>query len=198
MFLRRAVSWFFALAIACGGSMQPVSNPTTVTVSPTTASVAVGGTVQFLANPVNDGYGHLSSSPASWDTSNHAVATIDQNGKATGVAAGTATVTATIGTARGSAQLTVTSGTSRTVTVQWSLAAEQSTVVTNLHVGDTVQWMNVDTTHSVAPDTGTPPPRNEGPSAQGTTYGAQTITAAGTYNYHCTIHPTMHGQLVVQ
>lgn len=197
MFVRRAVL-VCVLAAACGGSMQATGNSTTVTVSPPTASVAAGGTVQFLANPVNDGYGHLSGSPATWDTSNHAVATVDQDGKATGVAAGTATVTATIGSASGKAQLTVTAAMGNVVTVQWSLGAQTNTVVTNLHVGDTVQWMNVDATHSVAPDTGTPPPQSEGPSAEGTTYGAQTINTPGTYNYHCTIHPGMHGQLVVQ
>ncbi|TMA26399.1 MAG: hypothetical protein E6J78_13800, partial [Deltaproteobacteria bacterium] len=171
----------------------------TVSVSPSSASIAKGSTQQFSATAKDARGVAISPTPATtWDTSNHAIATIDSNGLATGASSGgPITVTATISTVPpGTAQLTVTPAVT-TTTIEWSLAAQTTTVVTTISAGQQVQWHNADTTHSVVPDSA-PPPQMEGPAATGATYGAQTIATAGTYHYHCGIHPTMHGTIVVQ
>jgi uncharacterized protein YjdB/endonuclease I len=67
-------------------------DPTSVTVSPSTASVTVGGTVQLTAtvSPSN-----ASPKTVTWTTSNSSYATVSTSGLVTGVAAGTVTITAT-------------------------------------------------------------------------------------------------------
>lgn len=61
-------------------------------------------------------------------------------------------------------------------------------------VGDTVTWTNNDsTTHTITGDGGL----NSGDVAPGSTY-SKTFDKAGTYSYHCSIHKTMTGTVVVQ
>lgn len=64
----------------------------------------------------------------------------------------------------------------------------------NAAVGSTVTWTNQDSaphtvTFSGGPDCGT---LNNGGTA------SATFSEAGTFDYSCTIHPTMRGQVVVQ
>ena len=60
-------------------------------------------------------------------------------------------------------------------------------------VGSTVSWTNGDSTaHTVTFDSG-PDCGNVAPDASTTV----TFPAAGTFNYHCTIHPTMKGTVTV-
>ena len=81
--------------------------PTTVTVSPATATVAIGAT-QTLAATVKDQNGVVMSGQAvTWSSSNTAVATVNASGVVTGVAAGSATISATSSGKTGSASLTV-------------------------------------------------------------------------------------------
>jgi plastocyanin len=62
-------------------------------------------------------------------------------------------------------------------------------------VGETVTWTNKDsTTHTVTADKGE---FSSDPLSKGTTFTA-TFTTAGTYTYHCSIHPTMTGTVIVQ
>ncbi|MEK6827252.1 MAG: cupredoxin family copper-binding protein [Nanoarchaeota archaeon] len=62
-------------------------------------------------------------------------------------------------------------------------------------VGDIVTWTNKDIApHIIVSDTG-----NELTSEklnQGNSY-SHIFTTAGTYNYHCSIHPSMKGQIIV-
>lgn len=61
-------------------------------------------------------------------------------------------------------------------------------------VGDTVTWTNNDsTTHTITGDGGL----NSGDVTPGSTF-SKTFDKAGTYKYHCSIHPTMTGEIVVQ
>jgi len=90
------------------GTEAPVINPTSVTVAPATASVAVDGTQQFTATvlPVN-----ASDKTGKWSSSAAATATVDaDSGLVTGVAAGTANIvfTTTTGAITGQAVVTVT------------------------------------------------------------------------------------------
>src|SRR6059058_858719 len=71
-------------------STVPVAS---VTVSPSTASVPVGQTVQLTATPKDASGNPLSGRPVSWGSSNTAVATVSGDGVVTGVTAGAATIT---------------------------------------------------------------------------------------------------------
>jgi plastocyanin len=63
-----------------------------------------------------------------------------------------------------------------------------------IKVGDTVTWTNQDsTTHTVTGDGGI----DSGNLAPGKSY-SKTFDTAGTFNYHCSIHPSMTGQVIVQ
>jgi len=67
-------------------------------------------------------------------------------------------------------------------------------------VGSTVTWTNLDSVpHQIAADPGQPDIADfSSPSmAQGSTY-SYTFQKAGTWAYHCNIHPSMKGTVVVQ
>jgi plastocyanin len=64
-----------------------------------------------------------------------------------------------------------------------------------MKVGQTVAWKNNDgITHAIAQDGGG---FNTSNIAPGATSGAVAITTAGTLGYHCSIHPSMVGNLAV-
>lgn len=64
-------------------------------------------------------------------------------------------------------------------------------------VGDTVTWTNNDSpAHTVSSDDGVTPAFDTGDLKPGTT-GTVTFGKAGTYAYHCNIHSSMHGTIVV-
>lgn len=78
------------------------------------------------------------------------------------------------------------------VTIQNSAFSPQSITVNK---GDTVVWANKDSmAHTVTGTTGGP--ASPSIAAQGTY--SFTFSATGTFTYHCTIHPTMTGTVVVQ
>jgi len=61
-------------------------------------------------------------------------------------------------------------------------------------VGTTVKWINQDSvTHTVTSDTGL---FESGEMATGDTYSF-TFTQAGTFSYHCAMHPSMEASIVV-
>ena len=80
----------------------------TVTVSPSTAQVEAGATLQLTAQ-VRDASGNtLSGRSVSWSTNASSIVTVSNNGVVTGVAAGVATITATVEGKQGTAAITVT------------------------------------------------------------------------------------------
>jgi hypothetical protein len=92
-----------------GGSGSGNVAVTGVTVSPTSASLAVNGTQQLMAtvSPSN-----ATNKTVTWTSSNNAVATVSSTGLVTGIAAGTATITVTTqdGALTATSAITVTSG----------------------------------------------------------------------------------------
>jgi uncharacterized protein YjdB len=80
-----------------------------VVVSPATASVSVGGTLQLTATPQDATGAPLSGRVVTWASGTSAVATVDAaTGRVSGVAVGSATITATSEGKSGSATITVT------------------------------------------------------------------------------------------
>src|SRR5207249_11443866 len=79
-----------------------------VAVSPTAPSLAVGATAQLSATPQDSSGYPLSGRTVSWASSAPAVATVSGSGLVTGMAAGTATITATSEGKNGTAAPTVT------------------------------------------------------------------------------------------
>ena len=98
-----------AITVGSGGGSGtfPISS---ITLSPTSATLAPGGTQQFAATARNSSGDPLSGPTFTWSSSDPAVVSVDGNGLATAVSAGTATVRATSQTVTGSAGVTVTTG----------------------------------------------------------------------------------------
>jgi uncharacterized protein YjdB len=97
----------FAFSLGCRGFFV---NPTltTVTVGPTGFNLPVGSTQQMTATGTyNDGSTKTLTSGVVWTSSDGNVASISSSGKLTGVASGTATITAQSGTITGTATITV-------------------------------------------------------------------------------------------
>ncbi len=74
--------------------------------------------------------------------------------------------------------------------------------VLNIKKGDTVVWTNSDTAaHQVAsnphPAHTEHPELNSPVLSTGGTFSV-TLTQSGTYNYHCHLHPSMSGQIIVE
>jgi len=73
-----------------------------------------------------------------------------------------------------------------------NFAFEPKTVT--IKVGQTVTWTNQDSVaHTVAGDGGI----DSGDLSKGKSY-SKTFDTAGTFNYHCSIHPSMTGQVIVE
>jgi plastocyanin len=64
--------------------------------------------------------------------------------------------------------------------------------------GTTVTWTNEDgTSHTVVSDSGTPVPFTSQTLVNGASFQF-TFTRPGSYTYHCSIHPSMTGTIIVQ
>ncbi len=114
-----------------GGGTPTLSS---ISVSPASASLAISSTQSFTATGhYSDGTTKDLTSSASWSSSDSTVATISSGGLATGVAAGTATVTATSGGKSGTATITVTAANLTSITI--------SPATASIEAGATQQFM---------------------------------------------------------
>jgi plastocyanin len=149
---------------------------------------------------------------AGWTTSDATRATVSAAGVVTGVAAGSATITASITssgvTRTGSTTVTVAAGggttpppppppppggSTATVTTPGESFAPQTVTIT---AGGTVTWQISGATHNVT-FSGTPPAGGNIPDTRSGNISRQ-FTAAGSYDYTCTRHVGMTGRVVVQ
>ncbi len=95
------------LYVACDGTKPPDPVAKISITSPIGEVMAVGYPVTLDA-VATDTEGNAVTSPSySWNSSNRAVATVDQNGTVTGVASGTATITASVDGVSGSLTMRV-------------------------------------------------------------------------------------------
>jgi len=172
---------------------------TTLAVTPTTATVVVGGTQTLTASARDQNGATMSGLTATFTSGNNAIATVNStSGVVTGVAQGSTTiaVSGTVGT------VTKTQNVSVDVTVPSSSASVAATAsnqftpatVTVTRNG-TVTW-SFAARHNVTFDTQGAPP-GTGDRDSGT--ASITFPTAGTFAYHCTIHgASMSGTVVVQ
>ena len=97
-----------ALTASCGDDAVEPITPTTVTVSPTSATLqSLGETVQLTATVQDQNGQAMSGITVAWTSNDPAVGTVDESGLMTAVGNGTVTVTATAWSATGTAFLTV-------------------------------------------------------------------------------------------
>jgi uncharacterized protein YjdB len=102
-----------------------------VAVTPANSSVAKGATLQYTATGTySDNSTKNLTSSVTWTSSNTGVASITTGGLATGVAAGSATIKATLGTVSGSTALTVTASTTPSITSLSPTSGPEGTLVT--------------------------------------------------------------------
>src|SRR5881396_1065576 len=138
-----------SVTVACTGT------PAYVVVSPSIASVLAGQTTQLAASALDTSGTVLSGWTMSWSSSNLAVATVDGSGLVSGVAPGSATITATSGGLSGAASVTVTSNPVASVTVSppsgsvavgqtWQLAATPKDAGGNPLSGRSITWSSGD------------------------------------------------------
>ncbi len=111
---RLALGCAALLLVPRAGQAQRACRVTEVTVSPPDAQVRVGATQPFLVYPYNAAGDICDNARIIWISSNRAVATVDENGTATGLGVGITTITARTGTGasrrEGRATLQVTAG----------------------------------------------------------------------------------------
>src|SRR5213593_156443 len=150
-----------------------------VAVSPASASVQVGQTVQLAATPRDANGNPLSGRAVSWASSNTAVATVSGSGLVTGVTAGSATITATSEGQGGTATITVSTVPVASVTVSPATASVQAGQTVQLAAtpkdangnplsGRTVTWASSNSAVATVSGSGV---------VTGVTAGAATITA---------------------
>ncbi len=100
------------LLLACGGGDSPGTGPSgggvvSVQVSGA-ATVNVGSTIALSASPRDRNGSVLGGTPVSWSSSSPSVASVSSTGVVSGVAVGSAVITASAGGASGTATVTVT------------------------------------------------------------------------------------------
>ncbi len=99
-----------AAITACSGDSSSGPPPNTVAVvevTPSSATLNVGESQQFVASPKNSVGAVVAGKSATWSSSNQTAATVDVAGLVRGVAAGTATISATVDGKSGAASVTV-------------------------------------------------------------------------------------------
>ena len=93
---------------ATGSAAVTVSQPVvSVEISPSAETVGLGDTLQLTAEGFDESADVVEGAQFSWESSDVAVARVDAEGLVTGVAGGTATITASAGTGQGTAEITV-------------------------------------------------------------------------------------------
>ncbi len=178
------------IVVACERHVEqstPGARVATVEVTPPTATVPVGQTVQLTATPQDSTDAPLPDRPVAWTSDNPAVASVDVNGVATGNTPGSATITATSEGKSGVSHITVTQIPSvpvATVTV--------SPPTATVEVDQTVQLTATPKDANGGPLTGRTVTWSSGATAVATVNGSGLVT--GKASGAATITATSEGQ----
>ncbi len=143
-------------------TVAPVAS---VTVAPSSANIAITGTVQLTATPKDANGNPLTGRAISWSSSDNTIATVNGSGLVTGVAAGSVTITATSEGKSGTASITVAGALVASVTVTPAPASvqagqtQQLTVTLkdangNILTGRTVTWSSNNTSVATVSSSG--------------------------------------------
>ena len=182
---------------ACGDGTTdpPPPDPpraTTVTVTPATAELtALGETVRFTAQVLDQNGQAMAGAPVAWSSGNATVATVDASGLVTAAGNGTATITASSGSASGTAAVTVMQAVSAVAvspaadtlvalgdTVR--LTAEASDANGHAVAGTEFEWASNDTLVAVVDDAGLVTAAGKGTATITASSGSASGTAAVT------------------
>jgi plastocyanin len=197
-----------------GGGGGSVVNPptpvfTSLSVTPDTQTIfgAPGTTTQMSAAAL-DQNGHAMSGLGSptWSSSDETIATVSGSGLVTSVAlGGPVTVSASLSsggvTKNGSGSVTIADiPTTASVTATTGQAFTPDKVT--IKAGGTVTWVFQSLGHTVTfntPEpTGTPANLGTADAPYSNTSISRVFTTAGTFSYHCSIHPGMTGTVTVK
>ncbi|HET7250020.1 MAG TPA: Ig-like domain-containing protein, partial [Gemmatimonadales bacterium] len=118
-------------SVTVTSSSEPVAS---VEVTPASANLTVGGTVQLTATPKDAAGQPLSGRTITWTTDNGTVATVSSSGLVTGQSAGSATITATSEGKSGSSGITVATGGTAALVGQWSAVLPSPIVMVHQHL----------------------------------------------------------------
>lgn len=181
-----------------GGGTGPEPVFTSLTIAPSNPTVAPGGTTTLTATAKDQSNNTMSGLQVTYASGNTAIATVTNAGVVTGVAVGSAQITATgiVGSVTKAQAVTVTvavPGSFATVDATPQNSFDPKTVT--ITRGGTVTWQFA-ALHDVFFDS-QGAPGNISQRSSGS--AALTFPNAGTFNYHCQIHGTgMNGTVVVQ
>jgi plastocyanin len=170
---------------------------TSLSVTPATVGLLVNGTQTLTATAKDQNGGSMSGLAVQYTSGNQAVATVTAAGVVTGVAVGATSITAsgTVGSVTKTATVSVTvAAPSPSASVDATVQNTFNPATAFITRNGTVTW-NFATLHNVIFD-GSGGPTNINDTASGSV--SRTFPTAGTFNYHCTIHPGMNGAVVVQ
>jgi plastocyanin len=172
-----------------------------LTLTPATATITAGGTQQLTATARDGGGAPIPGvTGVTFTSSDNGKAQVSASGLVTGVAAGTATITAALtrdGVSR-TATSVITVGQSTfplTAEVDATGAGEFVPATVNIARSGTVTWEFGPTAHNVTFGSNAPPGGNI--TDRSSTTASRTFPAAGTYAYQCTLHAGMNGSVVV-
>jgi len=202
-------------AVACGDpgtepDPPPESSVASVSVTPAEDSIAAGETTQFSAS-AEDADGSGISTDFSWSSTNTSVATVDDQGVATGQGDGMAEIVASASGVADSAELTVAGSSDAEPVFQVGdnyfedpQGRRNTDASVELTLGDTVRWEWVgNNQHNVTSGEGQGGSSGDGVPSNGSAVGSSTQSSGdyefvpdvtGTWEFYCTVHPNqMYG-----
>ncbi len=192
------------LLAACGGGGDGATTApdntaavASVSLNVTAAQLGVGQTLQLAATPLTS-TGTVTSSAVTWSTSAPGVASVSIAGLVTGVATGSATITATAGGRTGTAAITV-SGTGGGLPLAAEVTMPGNTFspfLTTIAAGGTVTFRFGSVDHNVIFGNVAGKPADIQIIKNANV--ARTFNAKGLFPYDCTVHPGMSGQVDVK
>ncbi len=209
MIWKRMILGGIVVLFGCGGGGAALTGEpeegdlsfTRLELTPASAVIAVGATIQLVASPKDELGNTIPGLPRpTFASSNQVTATVDDDGVVTGVSAGDVVITASLAaggvTRTASATVSVTSGerAANTVTTP-GLSFDPSSLV--VVAGDTVTWEFSGAVHNVTFVSRAPPGGNI-PDQQTGSAVNRVFPDAGTFAYDCTIHSGMSGEIVVE
>lgn len=191
------------LLLAGCGNDDPVTPPapalTTLTVTPATASIAVGATSQLTVAALNQTGAPFAGAIVSYTSGTPANVGVNAAGLVTGVAPGTSiiTVAATAGAVTRTATATITVTAPLTATVVSGAAANTFTPNDlTIAIGGMVTWTFGARPHNVIFNAVTGAPANVATTTNASV--SRTFPTAGTFPYLCNLHAGMSGTVTVR